>query len=236
MNADSTARSHDPSPWRTAAVACSLALAALGCGPSGANGAGPRPPSPPAAGPPGGAADVLGGARLDLFAAPEWPTRMPLPDLRGWHRRPERSSFLVLDHPASSSELVVRVWREDGNVSRQDCERRARELRALPTIEPGSELEHAPLDVPPGFDTLVRVGASAPAAGGAITGTVLAFGGWARSCFAYTFTTHAAGMTAEQTVGDRLARMREESLGRLTLRSDTEPPPRPKPPALTPQH
>jgi hypothetical protein len=236
MNADSNEGRRRPSAVLVAAGALSLGLAVLGCGPTGSSGAGPRPLSPPASGLPSGAADVLLGAPLGLLDAPEWPWRVPLPDLRGWHQRPERSSFLVLEHPASSSELVVRVWREDENVSRQDCERRARELRKLPAIEPGSELEHQPLDVPPGFDTVVRVGASAPASGEAITGTMLAFGGWARSCFAYAYTTRVAGPAAEQTVGDRLARMRDESLARLTLRSDTEPPPRPKPPAPLPLH
>jgi hypothetical protein len=59
---------------------------------------------------------------------------------------------------------------------------------------------------------------------------VLAFGGWARRCFAYVYTTSAAGPHGAQIVADRLALMRDESLGRLAVRSDLEPPPRQAPP------
>jgi len=148
---------------------------------------------------------------------------IPLPDPDAWQMRRERSSFLVLDHVATSSVLVVRTWREGDNVSRDDCERQARLLRDLPSREGAEPVTRERIDVPPGFDTVVEVGLRRSSEPAVVRGQLLAFGGWARRCFAYVLTTEAAGPEAEDVVAERLALMHGRSLGDLELRSDTDP-------------
>jgi hypothetical protein len=212
------------------AIATSMALAVngSGCGPAAPAAVVPQGPTPVATAPT--STDALLSASTSVLDSPRWPVRLPLPDLAGWRESTARSSFLVLEHPASSSSLVVRVWREAEIVTREDCERRARSLRQLPVADAPGAVERERIDVPPGFDTLVEAGASPGAPGGRIAGYLLAFGGWAHQCFAYAYTTSVAGPGASQLVAARLALMRDDSLGRLAVRSDTERPPRPLPP------
>jgi hypothetical protein len=173
--------------------------------------------------------DALLARPLGLFDSPRSPLRLPLPDPGGWRESAERSSFLVLEHPASSSRLLVRLWHEDANMTREECERRARLGRDLPPSPGATSLSRERVDVPSGFDTVAEAGVSTAGQGAPIGGHVVAFGGWAHQCFSYVFTTSVAGPRAEQIVAARLALMRDESLARLTVRSDLEPPPRPAP-------
>ena len=76
---------------------------------------------------------------------------LPLPDRKGWTLERDRSSFLVMKHAATSSSLVVRVWREGENMNRDRCEARVRRLRDLPLR--GREINRRPVDRPTGFDT-----------------------------------------------------------------------------------
>jgi hypothetical protein len=122
----------------------------------------------------------------------------------------DKGSFLTLDHPASGSRLLVSLWREDELMNRTLCESRARLLRDLP--RPGAQLlSERFVNIPEGFDTLVAASFDG-AEGEPLTGRLIAFGGHARECFAFIFTTTAAGDEAEQILGDRLAMLQTLTL------------------------
>jgi len=150
---------------------------------------------------------------------------IPLPDPDGWQLVRERSSFLVLEHAASSSRLVVRLWRETETMNRDRCERQARTLRDLPARDETGGLSRRRIDVPAEFDTMVEVGFARRSPAEPLTGYVMAFGGWVRRCFAFVYTTSAPAAVpdAERLVGDRMAVMEARALEGLELRSDTAP-------------
>ena len=147
---------------------------------------------------------------------------LPLPNPDGWQLSKERSSFAVLNHAASSSTLVVRLWQEDENMSRAKCEERARLRRDFPDRTGEKLVDSLPVAVPPDFDTRIDVGFGQSAPGAVISGYALAFGGNKRSCFAYVYTTEAAGPGAERVVGDRLAVMHGRGLLGVELRRSTD--------------
>ncbi|MBI4702351.1 MAG: hypothetical protein HY744_14610 [Deltaproteobacteria bacterium] len=224
-------------PRRHGLALLCLGLLQLGCGTAAA----PGPGGPgPASGPRGTASSLapdigFGPVPFDRVVSERFKISIPLPEAKSWSVVDKRSSFLVLRHGASASELVVRLWREDGNMNREGCEAQARLRRDMPQ-RAGRLIDERRVDVPPGFDTVARVGllapaADAPAAGGAPAGLqagyILAFGGWARDCFAYVYTTQAAGAEAEQILEDRLASMLSRSLEDLELRRSIAPAPRP---------
>ncbi len=122
-----------------------------------------------------------------------------------------KSRFLVLEHAASASELLIALWREGDIMNHQRCERHARMLRELPTRGEGL-LSRRTVAVPSGFDTQVDVGFSVAGPGAAIAGWALAFGGLGRECFAFIYRTRATGADAERIVGDRLAVMQTLTL------------------------
>lgn len=143
---------------------------------------------------------------------------IPLPNRGGWEMAREKSVFLILDHAATSSRLLVSVWREDDLMNRELCEARARLLRDLP--KRGSVLSSRLVDVPKGFDTRIDVGFDVEHEGEPLYGWALAFGGLARECFAFVFTTVATGDEAERIIGDRLAVMQTLSLEGIERRFD----------------
>ena len=168
-----------------------------------------------------GDAPSFGVASFRPVLSPRFDVEIPLPDSKNWQVTDRKSRFLVLEHAATRSRLVVRLWRE-GEVMRHDgCERLARRLRELP--EGGSEIDRRTVDSPTGFDTRVVTGVVAPAPGRPIVGYVVAFGALARRCFAYAFTTEATGQGAEGAVGERLAAMAAGSLERVRLQSELTP-------------
>jgi hypothetical protein len=126
---------------------------------------------------------------------------IPLPGRSGWTLRRDPGTFLVLEHPGTSSLLLVAHWRESENMSAARCEERARLLRDLP--ERGRALDARTLHVPDGFDTTLDTGFSGSE--GELDAYALAFGAEARRCFAFVFTTRATGPEAERLAGDRLA-------------------------------
>lgn len=136
---------------------------------------------------------------------------IPLPNRGGWEMSRETSVFLILEHAATSSRLLVGIWREDELMNRQRCEARARLLRDLPKRGVGV-LSSRLVDVPKGFDTQVDVGFDVEGEGEPLHGWAMAFGGLARECFAFIFTTVATGDEAERIIGDRLAVMQTLSL------------------------
>lgn len=159
-------------------------------------------------------------ARLDLAFS--------LPDAARWSVDDARSPWLVASHAPTSSSLVVRVWHEGDRVRRAQCEERARASRTLPVRERADILERRRIDVPPGFDTVVEVGLVAKGPSAPIEAFAMAFGGRARRCFAWVFTTAALGPDAERAIADRLAAMTDGALASLALESELSfrPPPR----------
>ena len=144
---------------------------------------------------------------------------LPLPDRAGWSlEKEEGSSFLVMQHASTASTLIVRRWREQAPMNRARCEEAARLIRDLPARE--GQLASEYLDVPPGFDTRVDVGAEDGPPGP--QGWLLAFGASGRRCFAFVYTTTATGPTAEQVVADRLAVIQTMVLARVVIHHDTD--------------
>ncbi len=209
-------------------------LSLTACGPE-PGGAGP-PPGTPTAPIPSVQPEVVEPLELPAFPVaagePRYRTvlskrlqlSLPLPDRRGWTMQRERSTFLVLDHAATSSSLVVRVWRESDNMNRQGCERQARRLRDMPAR--GQEISRRLEELPAGFHSQVDVGFTASAATEPVGGYVLAFGASARRCFAFAYTTTAAGPGAEQIVADRLVSIDGLTLAGVELRSPIPAPAR----------
>jgi hypothetical protein len=186
------------------------------------------PPSPsPSPSPPPPPVDLAGGEPGE-YRSRRFDLRLPLPDARGWRVEDGGAPWLVATHAASSTALLVRVWRDDARANRGACEARARLWRDLPRREDAASIERRPIDVPAGFDTVVEIGVIEPprgAAGGEpIAGFAMAFGGWARRCFAFVATTQAAGPGAARLVAARLAAVVEVSLAGAALESELSVP------------
>lgn len=206
------------------ALALTALVAATACGaPAPAERVAPPPrTAPPTVSPPAdlsGPAAELRSARFDL--------RLPLPDAAGFSVDDAGSPWLTATHAAAATTLLVRVWRADDNrASRASCEAQARLWRDLPGGEGAPVLERRRIDVPAGFDTEVAIGVEAPAKaapGAPVGGFAVAFGGWARRCFAFVVTTRAEGPEAARLVAARLAAMVEVSLSGLRLESELVP-------------
>lgn len=207
---------------RRAILTAALLLAPAACGTAPAPEPvrpAPAPPRPAPAPPP--AADLGAGAPAE-YHSKRFDLHFPLPDAAGWRVEDSKDPWLVATHAASSTSLLVRSWRDEGRASRASCEDRARLWRDLPRREAASAIERRRIDVPAGFDTVVEIGV-AEARPAAIEGFAIAFGGWARRCFAYVVTTRAAGPGAERIVAARLAAMVEVSLAGLALESELTP-------------
>ena len=162
-------------------------------------------------------------ARWGEFPSKRFGLRLPLPDGHAWRIDDHTGRFLVAIHTSTESELAVRLWREDEVVNRQRCEAKARVLRTLPERTGAELVDRRAALVPAEFDTVVETFVvPAKAQGQSITAFALAFGGLERKCFAYVFTTRAAGAGAEQAVGDRLGAMVRGSLERLSFSGELE--------------
>ena len=202
-----------------------VAAAALACG------CGPAEQPAPAVAPRPAASDdssspldafptAPGAARYKRVMSKRMQLSIPLPDREGWVMVRDASSFLVLEHAATSSRLAVRVWREDDTTSRAGCEESVRRSRQVP--ERAHSIDSRAVDVPAGFDTHADVGLGDGGPSAPISGYLLAFGASARRCFALVYTTAAEGTRAEQVVGDRLAVMQTLSLEGIRLKSDLD--------------
>jgi len=170
-------------------------------------------------------------AAVQVLDSPRFSVSVPLPDRPGWREVSDRSSFLVLEHPASRSQLVLRVWYENEPANRARCEQAARLIRELPRSRAGAGLDQQIIRAPRDFDTASQVGVGSVGAGGELSGYVVAFGGSGRQCFAFAYTTTALGLGAERTIADRLAIMHDRSLRRIELHHDMDPVPRATRPA-----
>ena len=127
----------------------------------------------------------------------------------------------------------MRSWTEDGRVTRQRCEERARLWRVFPDPATAGEVNARSLEAPAGYDTFVSVGVVTGKPDDPVSGFALAFGGHGHRCFAWAYTTTARGPGAALLLGERLATMVERSLGQVEIESETVPRiPREKPPVL----
>jgi hypothetical protein len=190
---------------------------------------GPAAPVGPVASAPA-AIKGLGEGRAGEFVSLRFGLKLPLPDGGGWRIDDHGSSWLVAKHAGAASELAVRVWREEAVMNRARCEEWARFGRKIPERDGADTVEKRAVDVPPGFDTVVEVGVTAPAAVGKkarvgedLRAFALAFGGKGKRCFAWIYTTSAGGPGAEAALGERLATMVQGSLGATTTVNELEP-------------
>jgi hypothetical protein len=202
------------------AMASITALLLVGCG-APPEPAPNRPPSPPVSVAP--KLSDLGDGQIDQYRSARFDLLLPLPDRAGWRIEDRKEPWLVAVHAASSTSLLVRVFRYEGRADRAACEQRARLFRDLPPREGSTFIERRRIDVPTGFDTLVELGVADTPPGASVEGFALAFGGWARRCFAFVATTRAAGAEAQRVVAARLAAVVEISLRGLKLENELEP-------------
>ncbi len=142
---------------------------------------------------------------------------LPLPDGPRWriddHSQPE----LVATHEPTRSRVRVAVFRADELVGRAQCEALARERKLVPQGEL-STLEDGVAVTQETFDT--RVWVAVQAGGGPerpLVGYVLAFGGFLRKCYVFSFSTEVRGAAEESVLSSRLAYARARILGGLEL-------------------
>jgi hypothetical protein len=194
-----------PSPTRPGSAAASASAA-------------PAPPADPIAAAAPSSFKTYSSARFDLA--------LPLPDGAAFRVDDKTDRWLVATHEATGSTLRVRVWREDDVGGRARCEERARGFRALPSREGSRLVEARRIAVPPEHDTIAEVRvmplvrAQNESKNAPVEGFVIAFGGWAKKCFAFVFTTRADD---ERIVAARLATIVDGSLARTRVESELLP-------------
>lgn len=188
------------SPYFAASAWGRLAsFAALACA------CGAPPADPPRAAvkvAPPAAADALPDGNWGELELPSVPASLTLPDRRYWSAR-ERGTFVELEHAASGSRITLRLWRAPRLVRPRECEAEARLSRPdLPRATPDTELEHARVDYPKGFDGELSVGVD-PHGRGAHGHATLAAAAPGR-CLFVIFESIASGSDAAAHVADRL--------------------------------
>lgn len=172
---------------------------------------------------PSSEARLLDAGDWGTFPSKRFGLEVPLPDGRAWKIDDHASSWLTARHEPTRSLLVLRSWQTMEIVNRARCERTARVWRTLPEREGTDLIDEYPLAFPPDHDTRVEVRIRGSLGRERVGGLVMAFGGWARRCFVWAYTTEAFGRGAEEVVGARLAVMAERSLGGLELVSARSP-------------
>ena len=175
----------------------------------------PSPPPPPA----------FTASAWGTFHSERFGLRLPLPEGHAWRIDDHGDPWLSATHAAEGSTLLVRSWTEDGRATRSRCEERARLWRTLPDRGQAEVMQDRSIDAPVGFDTQLLV-ATVPGKAGSgapIAAFALAFGAHGHRCFAWAYTTSAAGAGAERVVGERLAAMVERSLSKVVLENELVP-------------
>jgi hypothetical protein len=163
---------------------------------------------------------IASGSSFQTYASTRFDFSLQLPDGAAFRIDDRTDRWFVATHAPTSSTLLVRMWREYELMSRSTCEERARLYRTLPERSGNAIVEQKRIDVPPGHDTIVDVHVRERASTPRIEGTVLAFGGWARGCFAFVFATQDDD---ERTVAARLSTIVHGTLSRMTFKSDLVP-------------
>jgi hypothetical protein len=128
------------------------------------------------------------------------------------------TSWLVATHPTSESRIVVKTWRADSVVNRDDCERMARRSRPLPS-DGDADASKRFANRPEGYDTAVTLTVGVGSTGDTLNGALLAFGANVRQCLALVFVTQAAGRGADRILGERLGLIDRGVVDRLRRRS-----------------
>jgi len=145
---------------------------------------------------------------------------LALPDIESFQINDQTTSWFVAQHQPTGSSVLVRSWREYELMNRVSCEERARLHRNLPERDKGTVIEDRRIDVPPEHDTMVEVRLREKSESPTFVGTVLAFGGWARHCFAFVFVTTGDD---KKVVAARLSTMVTGTLEHLKFDSDLVP-------------
>lgn len=166
---------------------------------------------------------MLDGGDWGSFPSKRFGLFVPLPHGSAWKIDDHATSWLTAWHEESHSRLLVRSWATMELVNRERCEEAARGWMTLPEREGTALVDEHALAFPPDHDTRVEVRVAASPGGERVDGVVLAFGGWARRCFAWVYTTAASGRGAEVAVAERLAIMVERSLGKMEVVSPRSP-------------
>jgi hypothetical protein len=134
------------------------------------------------------------------------PARVSLPAPSSWQASRE-GSFVILDQRATSSRIVLRVWRAGRLVRPAECEAQARLLRpALPRVDPSSLLDERSIAAPRGYDVRLVVAVEEDRRR-AVRGLALAVGAAVGRCYLAAYETWAEGASAPERVADRLATM-----------------------------
>ncbi len=175
---------------------------------------------------------IANGLSFQAYTSTRFDFMLPLPDGASFHIDDKTDRWFVATHSVTSSMLLVRAWREYENMNRASCEERARLFRTFPERERGVLVEERRVHVPPEHDTMVDVRVHELPGSPRFEGTVLAFGGWARKCFAFVFITRDDD---ETTVTTRLSTIVQGSLERMKFDSDLVPK-RTPPDLKTPLH
>jgi hypothetical protein len=198
-------------------------LALLACGPAPDKPAEPPPPPVPSTAPAPLPPPPLSAAAWGTFRSERFELELPLPDGRAWRIDDHGGPWLSATHATSESTLLARSWTEDGRVTHQRCEERARLWLTLPDPARAEAVNARSIDAPAGFDTFVSVGLVTGKQDAPVSGFAVAFGGHGHRCFAWIYTTRASGPGAGPLLGERLATMVERSLGKAVIASELLP-------------
>jgi hypothetical protein len=182
----------------------------------------PPPPPPPAPAPARPPEDTFVEGAWGVFPSKRFDLKLPLPTGESWRIDDTRGPWLEARHEGTSSMLIVRKWHGEPRMNRVSCEEQARRRRDLLEVDGASLVEERAVPVPPGFDTVMRVGILATRPGAPIEGFVIAFGGWSRQCFGFVYTTSVASEAQVDELSGRLAAM-VEALDRIEFVSELDP-------------
>jgi len=170
-----------------------------------------------------GPADPIGGATpasFKLVTSARFDLALPLPDGASFEVDDKSERWFVATHKATGSVLRVRLFREDDNQNHERCEAKARLASTLPEREGSRLIDRRRIAFPPEHDTIAEARLWPKTKGESAEGVVLAFGGWAKKCFAFVFTTYADD---ERIVVARLATIVDGSLSRARVQTDLLP-------------
>jgi hypothetical protein len=132
---------------------------------------------------------LAGGTAFKTFSSARFNLSLALPDNQAFKIEDQKTSWFVAEHTPTGSSVLVRSWREYELMNRVSCEERARLHKDLPGRERGTVIDDRRIDIPSQHDTMVEVRLREQTESPRYVGTVLAFGGWARHCFAFVFAT-----------------------------------------------
>ncbi len=181
-----------------------VSLACAGCSTPPALSPSPAPTSSAAAPPPSTSARVGWSGPWGRFHSRRHDAWLQLPDGAAWKIDDHRSSWLVARHPATSTVLRFKLFREEHAVNRDRCEALARRDDPTLPIEDDAAIDRADAVLSAWDSHAFSVVTPGRVGSHAIVGRYLAWGASIRRCFALSVTT-TADSAAE--VGARLAEL-----------------------------